>query len=993
MKLFEKKDSIIIEEDDLQDARLSSIDFSDKIIKKRAFLNVLAARLAMKMLFSQKIEANNLYSLYTIHSVIEELDIADIYYQGIKIDVRLVFNREEIFIPKSHFKRDLLPDLYFVFELYEDFSGVEFLGFFEPKTLNVQNANKDFYFYEYDRLLDPKTIKTFLNDFTVEGNFNVSEDNFKNAEEMFISLIDKEISQKDKFYLFKCLASDISLREKMVEFENFEILSKEAAKNDSLIKDGVLDIVGAQQLFEDEVTSLAEDKAEIIGEVLTDLLEYNTSEESDTNSDDEFLEELNNISSDLEIENEELEKTEEIAEKTPDENLIDLDSFVTDLEDEAKLNEKSDKKNNLGGFAAGAILGGTIAGGVAAAAKGAELENDLAKLGIDVVSAGINIGTEAVSSGINSAKEAAGEIKNISKSEKEPEDEFLDELEDDLILDDDDKAIDEPQSEIFNEFEEINESESYELPDELIEEIAETENTGNFEENFVLPEVEFEDEDGPEEGLKLSLTDTFEPLSEISSNLEEYNITQEIESEDNLIDNFSEFDNFDNEIELEDNSAIEEKYFGNLEDKMQETDLVEEDFDVSNYEILDEIENDENNLYGNKVSFDEISAKQDEEILQGQSLEDFEPNSELDIMQNEIQGEDDDSSYAIDDAKDTANDANKEVYNESDDFIAQVDEFLKDVELSDEKMAFLEEAFTSENFNMDSVINSSTTSDEKTFKNEDLEKTAQTDGLQTSGKKEQISLLFQNEKLNNLLNVNIDGKKIVESLVKDKKKMIIAASVASVVLVSTVIGGSMLMHKNNNNMNALKNNVNASQPVQGQNPGDPLQNNPANPDLANQQTTPQNADPLALPQPDALGSPQGNQQVAANRDMGKAVSDAFSSEPVNATISKIAWEVPEDLAYNDGFRKYLQIAGNNLKLNLQNNLLLATELAYSNRVVVDLTMGNGGSLQSSNIKTSSGSKQIDNIVLQSVKETLMYLKMPSSELNGGSVNATLIINF
>jgi len=128
-------------------------------------------------------------------------------------------------------------------------------------------------------------------------------------------------------------------------------------------------------------------------------------------------------------------------------------------------------------------------------------------------------------------------------------------------------------------------------------------------------------------------------------------------------------------------------------------------------------------------------------------------------------------------------------------------------------------------------------------------------------------------------------------------------------------------------------------------------------------------------------------------DMGKAVSDAFLSEPVNATISKIAWEVPEDLAYNDSFRKYLQIAGKNLKLNLQNDLLLTNEMAYSNKVIVDLVITKNSTLQSSKVLVSSGSQQIDKIVLQSVKETIKYLKVPSSELNSPTAEATLIINF
>lgn len=945
MKLFEKKDNIQIEEDDLQDAKLSSIDFSDKSTKKRAFLNVLGARLAMKMLFSQKIEANNLYSLYTIHNVIEELDIADIYFRGIKIDVRLVFNREEIFIPKSHFELGLLPDLYFVFELYEDFSGVEFLGFFEPKTLNVQNANKNFYFYEHDRLLDPKTVKNFLNDFIVEDKLNISN-NLRNPEELFMPLVDKEISQKNKLDLFKCLASDISLREKMVEFENFEILSKVAAKNDDLTKDGVLEIIGTQQLFENEVTSLAEDKAEIIEEVLTDLLEvYDTS--ADIESDDiEFLEEESDEIPSYAQVNEELFENDNPS----DVDLIDLDSFVEDLE-----NKDESRNNNLGALSAGILIGGAVGGGIAAAAAGAELENNLAKLGLDAVSAGIDIGTEAISSGINLANSAAEKSKNIVETEIENKDDSLDELEDDLILDDD------IQAENHLNLKEDNKNESEEMYENLEEKLPELEFKNTFEEKIVLPEVEFEDISTAES----LIVNNEETQLEIITDLEKYNESESIESDS--FDDMSEFNDFHNEEEyLEDNSVIEEKFFGNVVNQEQEIEKIEEDFDINSDEVLDE--NNPDVLQDNTILTDETDNLPDAS----------EAEENVDIEKNN------DINESVTDAK--------EIYNEQDDFLAQIDDFLNDVEFSGEKIELLEEAFTLDDLKDTPISASSATPEEgnpvvdETSK--DLEQKNETllDKIPSLGKKEQINLLFQSEKLNNLLNTNIDGKKIVESLVKDKKKMIIAASLASVVLASVVIGTSL---HNNNNINASQNGTNAPISAQDQNMTNLLQNNSANSDSMNPQSSDQITDSLAQSQQ----ASQANPQAGANRDMGKAVSDAFLSEPVNATISKVAWEVPEDLAYNDGFRKYLQIAGNNLKLNLQNNLLLATELAYSNKVVVDLTIGGDGSLQSSNIITSSGSKQIDSLVLQSVKETLMYLKMPSSELRGGSVNATLIINF
>lgn len=355
MKLFEKKNSILIEEDDLQDARLSSIDFPDESTKKRVFMNILGARLGMKMLFSQKIEANNLYSLYTIHNVIEELDIADIYFQGMKIDVRLVFNREEIFIPKSHFKYNMLPDLYLVLELNEDFETAEFLGFFEPKTLNIQNENKDFYFYEYDRLIDPKTIKTFLKDFVVEGNFNISENNVENAEELFISLADKEISQKDKIALFKYLADDISLREKIVEFENFEVISKEIVKNKELLNDGILDVVGAQQIYENEELSPLENKAEVIGEVLTDLLEVgdsltdeapfvNIDNSFDEESDDDFLESLSTVA---ESDDDVVDLDDLIDSETEQENNLLDEALFASKQSEADLSLYDNDENSI----------------------------------------------------------------------------------------------------------------------------------------------------------------------------------------------------------------------------------------------------------------------------------------------------------------------------------------------------------------------------------------------------------------------------------------------------------------------------------------------------------------------------------------------------------------------------------------------------------------------------------------------------------------------
>lgn len=781
MKLFEKKDVIRIEEDDLRDAKLSSIDFPSDKIRKRAFINVLGARLAMKMLFSQKIEANNLYSLYTIHKVIEELDIADIYSEGIKIDVRLVFNREEIFIPKSHFEYDLVPDLYLVLELDEEFSSAELLGFFEPRTLNKLNANRDFYFYEYDRLNDPKDLKTFLSDFIVERNFDISENDSENIEELFLKLADNEISKNDKQFLLKHLANNIDLREKMVEFENFEILSKEIAKNKALFQDDVLDIIGTQKLFDGP-----------------DADNYNP-------SDVEY----------------------EIAEDD----------------------------GGLDALAVGMGIGGAIVGGAAgAAAAGVLLEQGLAKSELDALSSGLELGNElvesgaqAVSAGINLGNELFGELPEL---------------------------------------------------EELVEEGQET---SSNEEVFDLDDFDFN---------MLNETDS--------------------DSQSNDVDSTNSFEQATSQ-----NVGIE-----------QEENEISEEFGLSE-------------KLGNIEGIDNIDDTDNTEIPQQfKMLENVEPQEQ------------------------------------SDEFISQVDEFLKDIELSDEQKEMLKNSLPiedlekniEENYSQVPEINYSQS--EASGSEEDSG--ILTEEFENKEDKDLLKVLFKKEKMEEIPEeLTLEEKRIDPPTTSSKyhnKKMVVAASVASVVLASLVIGSSML-HNKNNEIKFPKNMTTAPISAEGQTPTGLPQDNVADTNQ-NPQALDQSSDPLAQ-----QAVPDGNQQAGATRDMGKAVSDAFLSEPVNASISKVAWEVPEELAYNDSFRKYLQVAGKNLKLNLQNDLLLATEMAYSNKVVVDLVINRDGSLQSENVAASSGSKQIDKIVLQSVKETLKYLKMPSSELKGGSANATLIINF
>jgi flagellar basal body-associated protein FliL len=106
-------------------------------------------------------------------------------------------------------------------------------------------------------------------------------------------------------------------------------------------------------------------------------------------------------------------------------------------------------------------------------------------------------------------------------------------------------------------------------------------------------------------------------------------------------------------------------------------------------------------------------------------------------------------------------------------------------------------------------------------------------------------------------------------------------------------------------------------------------------------------------------------------------------------VKKLSWEVPDYVSYNSQFKQYFQSVGKSLKLSLTSDLLLATDLVYANYARVSISFDKDGNLKSAVIVNSSGSSQIDKIVLQTVNQTLASLKAPHSV--GNDENTTVIL--
>ena len=73
----------------------------------------------------------------------------------------------------------------------------------------------------------------------------------------------------------------------------------------------------------------------------------------------------------------------------------------------------------------------------------------------------------------------------------------------------------------------------------------------------------------------------------------------------------------------------------------------------------------------------------------------------------------------------------------------------------------------------------------------------------------------------------------------------------------------------------------------------------------------------------------------------------------------------------------MQLIGKNIKLNLQNDLLLVNDIPINKMATIDISIAGSGEVNSIDIVSSSGSNIIDKSIEKVVKDTLKYMKPPS----------------
>ena len=1159
MNLFDNKNLIEITQDDINDAALSAKKV-DSENQKRAIANVLGARLGIKFLKSIDIKADNFDSLYTIPAVLKNTDIADICVDNIRIDVRIVSDENHLFVPKCQFKYNITPDIYIFMKLAPDSSYGEFIGAIPPDEINKSIENNDFYFISKDSLYNETSLKSVLSKSKPKSNVPIDKLDVLKGESLLVNFIDGDLSDKQKEEVFQILKVSKEFRDMFQDFQQFEIISTTLSTTDEVLNDSVLDIVGAQKLYQEELTeedlentNLDEIAANTTASFVEDFIDEDNEGinimDNQNIIDGEFLE------LDEDTSNEPIEEPGQLEPLPTDEELASFANFEQIEEPSENIDDGLDlvEPTNFEGFEGYEGLNATNI--VEEAANNLDISlNGQNEIAIEQDTNELSINNEFVQEETLNINES--EDNNFQLEELNPQDIDFNNNEQSGIADL--QQVDSSEQN-FENFESIEDEQTTNFSeqndrdiDNSFENITQSSDTNiNDEDSFVLEDLSPNDinfdnieaepiEEIQTENIELQNADEsantldYEMISNEQKELDEFTEPTVENNTDLELEDLSQSDTINDNVgpEINMDLPVLEDF---SKDLTNEGLLSLDDYDsTQNTEeiINDETEsaNDINNQ--ESINFDDfVSDSQIQESENQMQEETLEPVTET-STENQSQNSDDDDDFsgleeftmdmatAVEEANPNIHNSQipedeREAYNSNFAGFNDVQETTfqnikgNDVEdLINENIEDSQTTYASKNIDLESInldeiddlneqgkISNSSNDDSLKFTSDSIPFEQQennnfnSDNLDTLDIDSEIENLSNsnidinsidindigldedlnnyNENINNLdMGINqasqyqsdlnnipeynteegtmednygynddsqqtqynpdysMNDQQTIETLYDDnlqnqipgdainqsfaqnnvqgnyppppkaKKKSSPLLLIILIALLGTFgyLKKDLIMEQVNNLMPKKDTQIeDVNMPKEGD--IDKLDNN------QNQDMEPELKKEIG-DIPGENGGPQDKVSMDASLKQKNSDYNSIetlkqkSPEPLNSnSIKKLYWEIPQELTYNDAVVNYLKTIGKAMKFDMQSNLLNVHDMPYSNKMIIDIKMNKSGEVQGTDITVSSGSKQIDTIVLQSVKAALKYVKAPTAEFQKESYDFSLIINF
>lgn len=908
--------------------------------RKRAYALATGALALAKALQSDGFDVSFKHSLFKVPSFAGNFELADLYIGNVRIDVRVTFDNENFYIPKTHKKYDAAPDLYVVVKMEKNLSKMSIEGFVFPKETEKCESVEEYLVCPLKKLNSMKGFKKAVESVETEEHECAAGDHQK-AAELAVSFLDGEISESEKIFFIKHVVNCPLCRERLCEFSEFDSIIEQVKKYPELLDDSTLNVltgnVSSQQAEQNEPEILETGISNSVLELVKDAAALETGlEAAETvaqaagagaaglviETAEETAETLENISDEednlslLSISEEDDQNIEDEPENEEDSAEIDDLSELEESGEELNLTEPEE------------IPDFSETPGEPEQEEETVEENEAPEL-------------------LNT--EDSEEEDTLTLEEDEPM-ELLEEAAEEMTLESDEESVHEAaeeetpaESAPVEEIEETDETEHEDIFAAAEEEPLELETHDELElsdletldehEEMVLEEVheeqpeEIEPEPAFEENEEAAPE---EPVAEIS----EHEELTELESDDEPLGllEHEEIPDFSQDLEETAEPEAQEPVISEETEAIELTEEApEEILPESGEETIEET-----------IQEPEEPKSEFAELLEEEPVE----NNEEQISEYAgIELIDEDSTPSDEPVEETQpeNEVNEEIQGLLDDELMQL---LSSDDDSDENT----ESEAADDNNLDLIAESGDSESEN----------------QEENGEEVIDSLYEDAP-----EAPAGGESAQEEFMQPEpgkngglaKKLIAAAVVLFLITTGSITALYLNQNKQAANQDALPD---ADMPMQDGSLPDAAAN------------LPQNKDDSASPM---------------SQDLNKSITNVFSDQPAALTITKISWEVSQSLANDDSFRNYLQVAGKNLQMNLQNDLSYTTEINYNPKVKVSFEISKDNTIKRIQVTESSGSEQIDNVVLQSIKETLKYVNAPNIKDYKGNYNLSVVVNF
>ena len=1076
--------NVNISEDVLDNAKFVACKVDDTYLRKRVYALGIAANAAAKYLTENGLKTLSNHSLYKSAVFAKEIEIADIYANNARFDVRVTFNDTTFTVPKLQVKYDIKPEAYIVVRFDNSLKEIEFLGFIPEKELEYTKNGEEYYTYPLDILKPFEDFISYAQALKITPKKYTQEEH-ENVLALCASIIDEQAAEADKIYFIKHVADCMECRDTFCDINDFDDIVSQLKNYQELLNDSTLSVLSGNKEEVDQAaiahmalvekasedfskpapkieteTTPADDKpqepevstaaaaaagsvlaaasASKISDGMLDMGIINpqqqqsvlAEEENSLSLDDEALslpeledesaDDLNTLEESNAVSLEEVSESTKETQPAEENNIKDsfdelnasIDAFASEPVEEPFIIEEDEQE----------ILNDTElpqndeVQSVELNEIADEIPSEIEKETEDLLSTAADddalTAEDEVLPDLTEAELLSLEEETVSPIPEETqesttennlqqEENSLDELQPDTLTVDDETeeiSFDEPEENIIenteteditfdNDIENLTDIDGLEKfssePEDIIEEQTNDTVVAATPLNDIIQEEETDD-------LQISETNDLEELNDSDSleledleTIDSIEPLSSVETEDIKTDDFEtitpettitdETDDLLIEDTEDDWPAVSEPQepvelkYDDLNDTADEhlsqenspADSIEADvFDLNKQEPVIESFEDETEQHVADFDFPdynyeslETTAENSDSQPQTASLPNETP------IQNTHQPEQEETAALQNIQKQETN-----AESENDDLQELLDDDLLAL-LSDDD----EDETGNDKNQEEQVLSSEPFGDEpdavEMSDEEILPNAEETTPDEQNG---DIENLFDDQeapKEGEQVELDLSQEPMSAEAVKKTKKIAVAGALIALLFIGGAAGGYYMYQKNiaaanNDSMDASQDNQVFD-----------FQNNAAS------------------------AGEEDTSSGAVSQDINKSMTNSFSDKPAAISITKLSWQVSEKLAVEPSVKEYLQTAGKNIQLNLQNDLANASDVAFNNSVKVTFEIAPDNTLKGIQVLESSGSDKIDAIITKSIKNTLKYVSVPKLKNYNSDYFLTLIINF